>query len=84
MTKRLTLAAAAKVARKEASTLRRAALRGTLTAEQVTERGQAIWYTTAEDVQRYLENRPEWIKRRDACAEKLAREERTARTETNE
>ena len=65
MVERITLAEAAKRIGKEQSTLRRAALRGTLTAERVNERGQAIWYTTMEDVQRYLDQRPAWARERD-------------------
>jgi hypothetical protein len=59
---RLTLKEAAALVGHKPASLRQAVLRGKLQAERVEEQRGAVWYTTRADLQRYLDNRPEWAK----------------------
>lgn len=67
MADRLTLVEAAEIAGLEESTLRRAALRGTLQAEKIGPTQRGIWYTTRTALDAYLANRP--AHRRDSQPE---------------
>jgi transposase-like protein len=66
MNERISVADAARRLGMNPASLRQAARNGRLEVTIEGAGNRKTFYTTMEAVQRYLDNRPEWVKRREA------------------
>lgn len=70
MAERISVAEAARALGMSTASLRQAARKGRLDATREGDGVRATYYTTMDAVERYLDSRPDWIKRREAAKDK--------------